>query len=959
MPRRRFKLAFELLEDRLAPATYGVPWPDPGHLTLSFVRDGTTFLGLPGQSQLFNTLGTANASAWETTILQAFQTWAVHANINIGVVADDGAPMGSPGPIQGDTQFGDIRIAAYPLASDVMAVAFPFDYTAGTWSGDVLLNPSAFANFAQNPNLGELFTVMQHEAGHVFGLPDSSDPTSAMYEVFSVPWKPLGSQDVAALQAIYGAPAPDPTDNNSVATATQLNSSSSSVAADISSLNDVDYYKFKATGTDGNVTVTVQTAGISLLVPSLKVWDSSTGQVFRPVVSTGPNNDVSLSFAASPGDTYVIEVGSGTSDVFGMGGYQLDLTTQQSGHNGTPNGGGASQQSLANRAGSTLGTAINLQPQVFQSNSNFDYFVPGTLASAGDATFYTFRTPKSSAGQSTVLTATVWATGSSTLAPQITVYDAQGNVVPAQVLSAEGGTYTVQVANASPSTKYFVEVSGANPAAAASNTGTYDLAIAFGSDVSQIETLVSNGTVDASQPQSGGSLTTNEGELFHYIVSVSGTAGMGQLTVYSGNTVVQTLQVTAGSTRSATIALLPGNYTLVFTSVDGTPLTYTLQAIALSDPIGPAPIDTTLQGDGHPTVGLPFLWQSGLLAFLATGGVPGTGTGPSSPGTTTSNATNNGTVAATVAGTPTGNPSGPVTNNPGTPSGSTVNNPGTPSGTTNPGSPSGSTASNPGAPNNPASNNPGTPSTPSSPTFNNPGTSGPTLNNPGAPSNSAANNPGTSNSPTFNNPGTASAAASSSQPAGNTTSTANGGTSAADGTSVATASAAHPGAVAGSPAGSGSLLASAGSAAAVLGSATTATGSTLAGENSGVRSGEAGVGTQISTGSAGGLGTSGADTALLASNSPSEGPAFLPNEAAGMPVMAAPDSYAASLIPAGADLPITYPTTTQETTAPSAKPLATTGRGVEYLAVALGGAVVLRALSPHLLGNNRRKNELS
>src|SRR5437868_8785950 len=31
----------EVLEDRLAPSTSGVTWPDGGHLTLSFVPDGT------------------------------------------------------------------------------------------------------------------------------------------------------------------------------------------------------------------------------------------------------------------------------------------------------------------------------------------------------------------------------------------------------------------------------------------------------------------------------------------------------------------------------------------------------------------------------------------------------------------------------------------------------------------------------------------------------------------------------------------------------------------------------------------------------------------------------------------------------------------------------------------------------------------------------------------------------
>ena len=32
---------FEALEDRSMPSTFGVPWADPNHLTLSFASDGT------------------------------------------------------------------------------------------------------------------------------------------------------------------------------------------------------------------------------------------------------------------------------------------------------------------------------------------------------------------------------------------------------------------------------------------------------------------------------------------------------------------------------------------------------------------------------------------------------------------------------------------------------------------------------------------------------------------------------------------------------------------------------------------------------------------------------------------------------------------------------------------------------------------------------------------------------
>ncbi|HMC89227.1 MAG TPA: hypothetical protein VKI17_06750, partial [Gemmataceae bacterium] len=102
------RLFVEVLEDRLTPAAWGVAWPNPGHLTLSFVPDGTAVSNV--QSSLFQTLNAnAPASAWQAEILRAFQTWAINANINIALVPDRGQPLGTSGAAQGDPRFGDIR----------------------------------------------------------------------------------------------------------------------------------------------------------------------------------------------------------------------------------------------------------------------------------------------------------------------------------------------------------------------------------------------------------------------------------------------------------------------------------------------------------------------------------------------------------------------------------------------------------------------------------------------------------------------------------------------------------------------------------------------------------------------------------------------------------------------------------------------------------------------------------
>ena len=109
MPSARCRLVVERLDDRCLPALLGLPWPDPGHLTLSFAPDGTQVDNTP--SGLFQKLnGQAATKVWETELLRALQTWAVSANINLGVMPDRGQALGSAGPIQGSADFGDIRV---------------------------------------------------------------------------------------------------------------------------------------------------------------------------------------------------------------------------------------------------------------------------------------------------------------------------------------------------------------------------------------------------------------------------------------------------------------------------------------------------------------------------------------------------------------------------------------------------------------------------------------------------------------------------------------------------------------------------------------------------------------------------------------------------------------------------------------------------------------------------------
>src|SRR5436305_40997 len=104
-------LYLEHLEDRCTPTTFGNPWPDARHLTLSFAPDNTAIgTHKSNLSQLLNSQFLNSNTNWQMEILRAFQTWAVNANINIGLVDDGGQAFGSSGIIQGDSRFGDVRV---------------------------------------------------------------------------------------------------------------------------------------------------------------------------------------------------------------------------------------------------------------------------------------------------------------------------------------------------------------------------------------------------------------------------------------------------------------------------------------------------------------------------------------------------------------------------------------------------------------------------------------------------------------------------------------------------------------------------------------------------------------------------------------------------------------------------------------------------------------------------------
>jgi hypothetical protein len=632
------------LEDRATPATFGVAWTDARHLSLSFAPDGTAVNGQ--SSSLFATLNaTAPTANWERVILQAFQTWAVEANINITVTADGGEAFGTPGAAHSDPRFGDIRIGAIPMSADALSVSVPHDpFMSGTWAGDMLLNSNV--NFGAGG--ADLFTVALHEAGHVFGLDESSDPSSVMYGQLNGVKTGLSASDIAAIHALYGTRAPDQYEgsngNNTFGNATQLQESNGFVGAtpivvygDITTASDIDYYMFRSPSSSyaGPVTIRVQSAGRSLLSPKVSVYDAN-GHLLGQSMSTSSVGDtvtVHLN-GITPNSNYYVVVEGAAHDVFGVGGYGLAvafdglLTTPSSTIDAvlrgpydslTPsqlqtlftNPGGPINNDLGTN--DTLGTATKLvTPLGYAPNSHFETI--GSIAPSTDVDDYTFRSPQFANNTTGVLTATVWTLDAGGEAPQIDVFDQSQNLVSAQILANGNGTYTVQITGVVSGRDYYLSVHAKRDG---SGAGNYGLSADFGAQAAT-PTTFATGNLSAIQPTQQYNLYIAQSQLFQLLLSAQGAAGQVRMTIFdSAGNVVTTMTANAGDTVSGPGTLLkPGTYRVQFEELGATaPLAFSVKGANEIDPIGPVACDpTTSPQFTDPTIPGQYVYPNGTIS---------------------------------------------------------------------------------------------------------------------------------------------------------------------------------------------------------------------------------------------------------------------------------------------------------------------------------------------------------
>ena len=728
-------------------ATWGLAWPAPQALTLSFAPDGTAVAGQ--RSQLFQSLDAQlGAGNWEGSILKAVQTWASNANINVGVVTDGGEPIGTPGPAQGDPRFGDIRITAAALAPGVVATTAPYDPSLGTYAGDVILNSSYDFDAAESGGY-DLYTVMLHEAGHVFGFADSSDPSSFMSNVYTSAKTGIGPDAVSALQALYGppvgssgykgsgkaSPIPNPPSGSTVST----------VTANLSAPQQQDFYAIQApsSASTAGADFSVKTAGISLLVPSLTVFDAAGNSLATSSASGPLDGGASVHLnSVTPGGKYLVEVAGATGDVFAVGAYQLSVNLNAVGKGGggpgkatslpepknytgetplivtgqiasaatptlysftspaaNPNGVTvqltewgiglkAPQVQILDASGRIVASASTSDPSNTNSSVHLDGVIPnstyyvlattgintglgvgtfqlqvsfnsaaqgssavtmtmpnipvgvsgknptnnttigqaaqlqspdgsryatlGTLSTAAPQNFYSLGPPKLATGQSKFMTVTVEALQAGGLDAWATVFDNNGNPVPALCLAHEGGIVVLQVP-VDPSVKnYILEVAPSQPGGPGTS-GDYYLGVQFGAAGAVTQSLAS-GALTAPNPVAPPPLvgfTADQPRYYRFLLgATAGTSSPGlavQATIQDANgNVVATMTTPANEAASLTVFLAPGSYTIAIMPVNqvagaSPPISWTLTDEALSDPILPY----TYKGSGASGSTLP------------------------------------------------------------------------------------------------------------------------------------------------------------------------------------------------------------------------------------------------------------------------------------------------------------------------------------------------------------------
>jgi hypothetical protein len=329
--RRRSRPGVEGLEGRLLLfAPNGGEWAFGSRITYSFAPDGTDVGGTPSNLDAAMAARGIAAASWRDQFRRAFAAWQVAANINLVEVPDDGSPISTSGHQQGDTRFGDIRVAGIVSSTGVLGTAFlPPPINGGTLAGDVLLNTQIAWRINSDY---DVMTVALHEIGHSLGLGHSNVSQTVMGYAYAGVQQTLKTDDINGIRSLYGVRPPDwlegAANNDVSARATNINGLiNGALQARIADLNiatgsDSDWYFVTApAGGTGTVTVSMQSTALSSLGPRVQIYNASM-QGLAQASSNAWGATVTVSASVTPGAGYYIRTmasgGGATAGAYGL-----------------------------------------------------------------------------------------------------------------------------------------------------------------------------------------------------------------------------------------------------------------------------------------------------------------------------------------------------------------------------------------------------------------------------------------------------------------------------------------------------------------------------------------------------------------------------------------------------------------------------------------------------------------
>jgi|GEM_PF-2671011 len=590
------RLQCERLCDRECPAVFGNPWLHPD-LTLSFVPDGT--LVGASASEFETALGNIPAEQRTDEVLRAFQSWIAVANVNVGLVGDGGQPVGAPGTAFGDARFGDIRVSAVPLAHENVALAYPYDATAGTRSGDITFNSTHMFQVGAGAGY-DLFSISLHEAGHIFGLTGSTDETSAMFQIADRVRTGPNATDIAAIQALYGPRLADgfegESGNNSLATAARPQPVEEIIAieADLTTSSDVDVYSFRPDDLDGGAFLaSVRSSGLSLLVPSIEILDASGAVIASQSTSRPGAGDLALRLTGLvEGDTYYARI-TAANPTFAVGGYRLELRAESA----TP-GDDDDLDDPEEGEDDSPETSDSLDRLPAQTGTRRNFFVASSLSTLADADFYRVRSGVVAGESGGALTVSAVATDGDRIQPVLEIYDRNLVRLAARTLVHDGGEFSAQLPDTEANRDYYIAVRHGRRSI--DSAGNYSLGIDFGGQSSELG-AIAGGTLTSPAPAVLSRIEVPASQVLHVVLDLESTAvpSAVRMSVFDANhALIDTRIADSGESASFNAYLSAGTYQFLVGggSLDGSAMPeirYSVFGGSISDPVGPQAVPAT------------------------------------------------------------------------------------------------------------------------------------------------------------------------------------------------------------------------------------------------------------------------------------------------------------------------------------------------------------------------------